>query len=76
MEVKLPYLDFSVIMPENVQKREVWSVYCAGLLTMLVSRYLQKTVSYFATRCKQIIELAIKWSPLEVKIILEVCCEI
>ncbi len=33
----------------------------------------QKTVSYFATRCQQIIELAIKWTPTETKAILEVC---
>ncbi len=33
----------------------------------------QKTVSYFAKRCQQIIELAVKWTPTETKAILEVC---
>jgi len=32
----------------------------------------QKTVGYFARRCEQILELAIKWAPIETKAILEV----
>ena len=33
---------------------------------------VQKTVNYFAQRCQQILEIAIKWAPLETKAILEV----
>lgn len=32
----------------------------------------QKTVSYFAKRCEQILDLAVKWAPTETKAILEV----
>jgi len=32
----------------------------------------QKTGGYFARRCEQILELAIKWAPIETKAILEV----
>ena len=32
----------------------------------------QKTVSYFAKRCEQILDLAVKWAPTETKTILEV----
>jgi len=31
----------------------------------------EKTVGYFARRCEQILELAIKWAPIETKAILE-----
>ena len=45
------------------------------LILQFVTQFVscvQKTVGYFATRCEQIIELAMKWAPLETKAILEV----
>ena len=78
--VKLPYLDHSITIPDNVKKREVGTLYFTvcklatdcGIYYFFCSIFMQKTVSYFAQRCQQILELAIKWAPLETKAILEV----
>ncbi len=83
--IQLPHLDHSITMPDKFDKREVgiYSLVESGTSLMCrVHVYMfrvfdclspQKTVSYFATRCQQIIELAIKWTPTETKAILEVC---
>lgn len=69
--VKLPYLHHSAVVPDDVTKREVtfFSLPSSKSQSPCSS---QKTVTYFATRCQQIIELAIKWTPDETKSILEV----